>query len=393
MELRHLIEDEPLPTVVVDLDAFDRNVQHAADLIGDGGHTLRLATKSVRVPALIRRVLAHGPPFTGLMCFSAHEAAALAGEGLDDLLVAYPTADAADLEALRALHEAGADVKLMVDGLGQLAAISRAMAGVDAPFRVVLDVDMSLRVAGVHMGVRRSPLRDVGEVAQLLQRVTELPHVTPIGLMGYEAQVAGLGDRNPFKPLMNPVYRWVRSRSVREVARRRAELAAAFEAAGLSLELFNGGGTGSLDSTPAEAHLTEVTMGSGLLCSHLFDYYSGVRFEPACFFALRVSRSSDPGFVTCLGGGYVASGEPGWDKVPLPHSPPGLKLLGAEGCGEVQTPLKVPPGVELGPGDVVLFRHAKAGELAERFDRYVLVSRSEIVDRVPTYRGSGWCFL
>ena len=143
MELRHLIEDEPLPTVVVDLDAFDRNVQHAADLIGDGGHTLRLATKSVRVPALIRRVLAHGPPFTGLMCFSAHEAAALAGEGLDDLLVAYPTADAADLEALRALHEAGADVKLMVDGLGQLAAISRAMAGVDAPFRVVLDVDMS----------------------------------------------------------------------------------------------------------------------------------------------------------------------------------------------------------------------------------------------------------
>ena len=393
MDLRQLLRDESLPVAAVDLDAFDRNVRRAAQHIQHEGQSLRLATKSVRVPALIRRVLEFGAPFVGLMCFSAREAQALVGEGLDDLLVAYPTVDEADLRALRGLHEAGADLKLMVDGLEQLVVISQAMAGVATPFPVVLDVDMSLRMGGMHMGVRRSPLRSVDQVLQLLERARELPHVNPIGLMGYEAQVAGLGDRNPFKPLMNPVFGWVRSRSVREVARRRAALAEAFRETGQDLEIFNGGGTGSLDSTTHESHLTEVTMGSGLLCPHLFDHYSQVRFEPACYFALRVVRSSDPGFVTCLGGGYVASGEPGWDKVPLPHDPPGLKLVGPEGCGEVQTPLQVPPGIELRVGDVVLFRHAKAGELAERFDRYALVVDGAVVDRVPTYRGMGWCFF
>lgn len=393
MDLRRALENEPLPAVAVDLDAFDRNVSHAAELLEHQGHTLRLATKSVRVPALIKRVLAHGAPYAGLMCFSAREAAALASEGFDDLLVAYPTVAPPDLRDLRRIHESGTDTKLMVDGLDQLAAVSREMAGVERPFPVVLDVDMSLRAGGLHMGVRRSPLRTTGDVLKLLEQASELPHVAPVGLMGYEAQVAGLGDRNPFRPWMNPVFKMVRGRSVKAVARRRAELAEAVRGAGYTLDLFNGGGTGSLDTTAREPHLTELTVGSGLLCSHLFDYYSNVRFEPACFFALQVVRSSDPGFVTCLGGGYVASGEPGWDKVPVPHEPPGLRLVPAEGCGEVQTPLRVPPGVELRIGEPVLFRHAKAGELAERFDRYTLVSGGEIVERVPTYRGLGWCFL
>ncbi len=393
MDLRRALKDESLPAVVVDLDAFDRNASHAAGLLEHEGHTLRLATKSVRVPALLRRVLDRGAPYAGLMCFSAREAAALAGEGFDDLLVAYPTVDGSDLRALRGVHEAGTDVKLMVDSLEQLVALSTAMAGVDRPFPVVLDVDMSLRTAGLHMGVRRSPLRATEDVLGLLERASELPHVAPTGLMGYEAQVAGLGDRNPFKPWMNPVFRIVRGRSVAAVARRRAQLAEAVRAAGHTLDLFNGGGTGSLDTTAREPHLTELTVGSGLLCSHLFDYYSDVRFEPACFFALQAVRSSDPGYVTCLGGGYVASGEPGWDKVPVPHDPPGLRLVRAEGCGEVQTPLQLPAGVDIRTGEPVLFRHAKAGELAERFDRYTLVSGGEIVDRVPTYRGLGWCFL
>lgn len=393
MDLRRTLKDEPLPAVVVDLDAFDRNVSHAAALLEHEGHTLRLATKSVRVPALIRRALDHGPPYAGLMCFSACEAEALAKEGFDDLLVAYPTVGPADLRALRGAHEAGTDVKLMVDGLEQLVAVSREMAGVARPFPVVLDVDMSLRTAGLHLGVRRSPLRSTEDVLTLLEQASELPHVVPVGMMGYEAQVAGLGDRNPFRPWMNPVFKMVRGRSVKAVARRRADLAGALREAGYTLDLFNGGGTGSLDTTAREPHLTELTVGSGLLCSHLFDYYSSVRFEPACFFALQVVRSSDPGYVTCLGGGYVASGEPGWDKVPVPHDPPGLRLVPAEGCGEVQTPLQVPPGVDLGTGDPVLFRHAKAGELAERFDRYTLVSSGEVVERVPTYRGLGWCFF
>ena len=160
---------------------------------------------------------------------------------------------------------------------------------------------------------------------------------------------------------------------------------------GIHPEILNGGGTGSLNYAAADPSLTEVTAGSGLLCSHLFDYYSNIRFEPSCFFALQVVRSSDSGFVTCQGGGYIASGEPGWDRVPVPWLPPESELVATEGCGEVQTPLSV--RFPLRPGDPVLFRHAKAGELAERFTEYLLVSGGKIVSRAKTYRGLDQCFF
>jgi len=392
MESVTFLQDERLPAAFVDLDAFDRNAAHVAELAG--GLPVRVATKSLRVPALIRRALDSSAAYRGLMCFAVEEAVFLHGEGFDDLLIAYPTVQPSDLSALRALHDAGADVKLMVDCGAHLEVLDAAMGGCDRPFPVVLDVDMSLRPGGgLHLGVRRSPVRSLDEAVGLFRRAAGLVHVRMVGLMGYEAQVAGLVDRNPFKRALNPVARWIRRRSIRDVAIRRERLAATLDGEGFEIELFNGGGSGSLDSTPAEPWLTEVTAGSALLCSHLFDYYRDVRFEPACFFALQVVRSSDGGYATCLGGGYVASGEPGWDKVPVIHHPAGAELITTEGCGEVQTPLRLPAGVTLEPGQPAVFRHAKAGELAERFDEYLLVSGGEVVDRVPTYRGLGRCFF
>ena len=156
----------------------------------------------------------------------------------------------------------------------------------------------------------------------------------------------------------------------------------------------NGGGTGSLDTTTRATGVTESTAGSAFLKPHLFDYYSNAHvraLEPAAFFALEVTRRPAPDIVTCLGGGYVASGPPGIDKVPRPWLPRGLELLGAEMCGEVQTPLS--GGASLALGDPVIFRHAKAGELAERFDRYLLVQDGRVAREVATYRGEGRCFL
>ncbi len=392
---RAVLRGEPLPAAVVDRDAFDRNVARVAEHLAPSGHHLRLATKSLRVPDLIERVLATGKPYRGLMCYAAAEAAWWAGRGVDDLLVAYPTVVPADLALLRRVHESGAAIRLVLDSLAGIERVSVAMRGCRKPFTVVLDVDMSLRLLGgrIHAGVRRSPLRSVADVVHLREQVEALPAVRVVGLMGYEAQVAGLGDRNPFKRLLNPVAAWVRRRSVAAVSATRQALADVFHQRGWSLELFNGGGTGSVNFAAAEPWLTEVTVGSAFFCSHLFDYYSNVQFEPAAFFALPVVRSSDPGFCTCLGGGYVASGEPGWDKVPVPYLPRGVRLVPTEGVGEVQTPLAVPADVALDLGDPVLFRHAKAGELAERFADYLLVSGGRAVGRAPTYRGLGQTFL
>lgn len=370
---------------------------------------MRIATKSIRVPALIERVLARGAPFFGVMAYDAREAALLVERSINDVLIAYPCMDDAALALLRHAHDAhpASALSLMVDGAENVAAVARAMSDVSRPFRVVIDVDMSLRPAlargKVHLGVRRSPVRTVQDVLAVVDEIARHACLRFAGLMGYEAQVAGLGDAHGGSLRTRALdlgKRAVRRASVSDGRARREAIARALDAKGVQLEVFNGGGSGSLDTTSTEACITEVTAGSALYAPHLFDHFSNVRYEPSLYFALRVTRSSDDGFVTCAGGGYIASGAPGWDKVPLPVWPAGASHVDTEGCGEVQTPLMCASGTDaarLRPGDVVLFRHAKAGELFERIPTALLVddaasTNPRVVDEAPSYRGLGWSF-
>ncbi len=391
---RDLCGPEPLPAVLVDLDALDDNVARIASLAQGADKRIRVASKSVRVPRLLTRIAdGLGASFGGLMCYSAAEAALLAGHGFDDLLLAYPCVHAAQLETVLDLAAGGVRITAMVDLPEHVALLeAAAQARRCAPVRVCVDLDMSLRLAGLHLGVQRSALRSPAAMEALVARVAASPVAELVGLMGYEAQVAGMGERNPHSPWLNPAKRAIKALSVRDVRRRRAAVAGLLAESGLSVELFNGGGTGSLRTTATEPWITEVTVGSGFLHPHLFDQYTDQLTRPAFCFGLRITRLPQPGVVTCQGGGFIASGEVGLDRQPVPFMPAGLETLSAEGFGEVQTPLKVPPGLALGLGDPVFFRPAKAGEIAERFDAYLLVRAGRIVERAPTYRGLGGCF-
>jgi D-serine deaminase-like pyridoxal phosphate-dependent protein len=190
--------------------------------------------------------------------------------------------------------------------------------------------------------------------------------------------------------------RLLRRSSMSELGARRAAIASRLRARGFELAFVNGGGTGSLELTLPATGVSEVSAGSGLYKPLLFDGYRSLfvrSLEPACFFALEVTRRPASGIVTCLGGGYVASGAAGADRLPRPHAPAGLALLPMEGAGEVQTPVSGDAADALDIGAPVFFRHAKAGELMERFNEVLLVQDGRVVERAPTYRGQGWCFL
>jgi D-serine deaminase-like pyridoxal phosphate-dependent protein len=210
--------------------------------------------------------------------------------------------------------------------------------------------------------------------------------------MAYEGQVAGVGDDAPGKRLQNLAVRAMQGASMREIASRREEIVAAVREVA-QLEFVNGGGTGSLARTAAEPTVTEIAAGSGLYDPVLFDGYRSLTLRPAAGFALPVSRRPGPGIATLLGGGYVASGPAGRDRLPEPYLPPGLRFDPREGAGEVQTPVLGEAADRLRVGDRVYLRHAKAGELCERFDSLHLLAGGEVVDAVPTYRGEGETFL
>jgi D-serine deaminase-like pyridoxal phosphate-dependent protein len=173
--------------------------------------------------------------------------------------------------------------------------------------------------------------------------------------------------------------------------RRAAAVAAVREVA--PLEFVNGGGTGSIELTTAESAVTEVAAGSGLYCPTLFDTYRSFRALPAAFFVTSVVRKPAASMATVLGGGWVASGAAGRDRLPTPLHPDGLRLTALEGAGEAQTPLTGPGAGSLRVGDRVWFRHAKAGELCERVTELHVLRGGALVASVPTYRGEGKAFL
>jgi D-serine deaminase-like pyridoxal phosphate-dependent protein len=387
---RAAVRDEVLPAALVDLDAFEANAEKLLALVRSGGKRVRVATKSLRCPDLVERILARaGTAAIGLLTYTAAETDFWAERGARDLVLAYPTVRRSEVALLASANRRGAAAAMVVDDTQHLEALSAAAAEAKAEIPFLVELDVGYRPVGdVHLGVRRSPLRSVAEVAALVELARRIGHLRFRGVMAYEAQVAGVTDENPFTPWMNLPKRWMKLRSRPDIVRRRAEVGAA-----LAPEVLSGGGTGSLTWSVAESALTEVTFGSGFLASHLFDYYQDVAVQPAAYFALEVTRRPAPGIVTCHGGGFVASGESGPDRLPIPALPEGMQLLPLEGAGEVQTPLRLPAGVELALGEPVFFRHAKAGELAEHFNEYLLVRGDRIEARIPTYRGLGRCFL
>jgi D-serine deaminase-like pyridoxal phosphate-dependent protein len=390
--LERACADLDAPFAVVDLDAFEHNRDELARRAG--GTPIRVASKSIRCRALLRRVLDSGPSFRGVLALTLPEALWLAEREPDDIVVAYPTVASGPLRALACSPHSGR-IAVMVDCIEQVDAIERAGADPRARIQACIEADAGLWLLGgrLRIGARRSPLHTPEQLAAFTAEVMRRPYVQLVGLMSYESQIAGVGDRPSGRPLRALAISAMQRRSRRELAVRRAAQVAAVRRVAGPLRLVNAGGTGSIEFSTTEPQVTEVSAGSGLYGPALFDEYS--RFAPraAAFFALPVVRRPARGVVTVLGGGYLASGPADHARLPRPVYPDGLRLDGREGAGEAQTPLLGAAADTLRIGDRVWLRHGKAGELCERFDRLHLISGARIVDVVPTYRGEGRCFL
>jgi D-serine deaminase-like pyridoxal phosphate-dependent protein len=396
-EYINAISNTRLPLAFVDLDRFDANVDYVAATQINTGKTIRIGSKSVRCISLLKRIFdIGGNAYQGILAFTVEEAGFLVRNGFDDIIIAYPSVQTSDMKLLAEMSSQKKTVSLMVDCQEQLDKMSETGKASGVILKACIDVDMSYRPAGnkIHLGVRRSPLRTISDVTALVNYSRSLTGVEIDSLMGYEAHVASLEDDIPGQKIQNRIKRLLKKVSVRELTKRRDSVVSALRKEGVKLRVVNGGGSGSLVSSGSDPDLTEVTAGSAFYCPALFHHFKEVEFKPSAFFALQVVRKPAPGIITCHGGGYSASGPAGIDRLPVPVFPPGLKFVPMEAAGEVQTPLVLPEnGSPIEIGDTVIFQHAKAGELCERFNELYLVRSGKVVDKVKTYRGDGFAFL
>jgi D-serine deaminase-like pyridoxal phosphate-dependent protein len=390
-ELESIFIGVDAPFALVDLDAIWSNAREMLDRAA--GTPIRVASKSLRCRRLLAAILERDAGFRGLMTFTLPESLWLHGHGFEDLLLAYPTAHRGALAELGRLESERPPI-LMVDSSRQLDYIEAAVQVPARPIRVCIELDVGWWALGgrLKIGAKRSPLRSPEQARALAREIAARRSFELAAIMGYEAHIAGVGDRPLGKRMQAPLIRFVKRRSAAEIAERRAAVVAAVREIA-PVAIVNGGGTGSIHTTRREDVVTEITAGSGFYAPTLFDRYADFRLTPAAMFAMPVVRRPSGGVATLLGGGYLASGGAGRDRLPLPHLPRGLRLDPLEGAGEVQTPVIGAAAASLRVGDRVYLRHAKAGELCERFESLYLVSGDQIVDEVPTYRGEGRCEL
>jgi D-serine deaminase-like pyridoxal phosphate-dependent protein len=395
---RDIFCKQRLPLAFIDLDNFDANVAYIAKLARAAGKTIRLGSKSIRCVELMRRIFDADPQtYRGILTFTVEETAWLAAQGFDDMIVAYPSVQPSDIALMVDMTRAGKQVWLMVDNVEHLRILSAAGLDSGLTLHACLEVDMAYRplnLSTVHLGLRRSPVRTPEQARDLIRAAKAFPGVKIDAIMGYEGHVAGMGDNVPGAEIKNAVMRALKADSVKELTARRDKIVELLRGEGTDFKVINGGGSGSLVSTGKDPLVTEITVGSGFYASGLFHHYKEVHFEPSAFFAIQIVRIPADGMITCLGGGYIASGEVGLAKQPVPMYPAGLRYLPLEGAGEVQTPFILPPDCpKLALGDPIFLQHAKAGELCERFNNLWLVKDGKLAGQVKTYRGEGMAFL
>jgi D-serine deaminase-like pyridoxal phosphate-dependent protein len=349
------------PFAFLDLDAVWAN---AADMLRRSrGKPIRLASKSIRSRPVLERLLDLDPGFQGALTFTLQESIWLWERGLRDLVVAYPTTDRACLTRLARITSEDPEEApvVMVDSAEHLDLIEEAATSFVAPIRVAIDIDLSWWPLGgiVKIGAKRSPIRTADQAVALAQEIDRRERTKLVGVMAYEAQIAGVADNVPGKAINNLLVRRMQAASARDVQERRAEIVSALSEVA-QLEFVNGGGTGAIDLAASEWAVTEIGAGSGFYAPALFDHYRSFRPRPAAMFALPVTRAS------------------------------GIAAIKAEGAQRALPPVRPDrPGI----GDRVYFRDLRAGELCERFDRLFLVTGTTIRDEVPTYRGEGKAFI
>lgn len=378
------------PFAWIDLNAFDANIRFINHHIKD--KNVRIATKSIRSIPLLKYLNEKLVNVSGFMTFTASETCYLLENGFDQLLIGYPVFE--EQSVIEILHyiKKGYDVCFMVDDIRQAKWLNTLAKRLDVDVGICIDINLSFDLPLIYFGTKRSAIKSLQDLMDFLDLLKKQTHLHIEGVMGYEAQLAGIGDL-PLQKWKRPVIQQLQNASKKHIAKLRKDVVNFILSEYGDLEFVNGGGSGSVDFTTRSTEVTEITIGSAFFNPSLFDQYSQLDLHPAVGFALRVTRKPEADVVVCHGGGYIASGAIGKDKQPVPYEEQSLDFLPFEGAGEVQTPLKIKNFHTINLGDTIYFRHAKAGELCERFEHLEAVRNGQHVDCFKTYRGEGKCFL
>jgi D-serine deaminase-like pyridoxal phosphate-dependent protein len=232
------IDDVDTPTLIVDLDAFERNLDLMANAVHGKGVALRPHAKSHKCPDIAIAQVERGA--IGICCQKVGEAEAFVAAGVGDVLVTNEIVGEKKLARLAAMARK-AKIGVLADDAASIRHIGAAAKAAGVTIDVLVEIDVGARRCGAAPG---APAVALAELA------SRTPCVSFRGLHAYQGAAQHL--RRPEE----------RREAIATATALVRETKAAIEAAGLVCATVTGGGTGTWQNERDSGVYTEIQPGS-----------------------------------------------------------------------------------------------------------------------------------
>jgi D-serine deaminase-like pyridoxal phosphate-dependent protein len=302
----------PTPALIVDVDGLYRNIATMRESARALGVALRPHAKAHKCVEIAQRIAAEGA--IGVSCATIGEAEAMALGGLSGILITAPLTSPEALDRLRRLILRGADVAIVADHPGSIAALAAIAGAASRTLPVLVDVDV---------GMGRTGCADIADAVALAKDIAATPHLRYAGIQAYWGN---LQQVTPFAE---------RARLVAIQLERVQAVISALEAAGLKPAIVTGGGTGSHRIDAASHLFTEIQPGSYLFMDSCYSTISISEsdnpFAPSLFVVASVVSANHPGRVI-VNAGWKAFAADSGKPVALRGAPAGAtyRFMGDE---------------------------------------------------------------
>jgi D-serine deaminase-like pyridoxal phosphate-dependent protein len=319
------------PALVIDLDAFERNVAKMVAHAKKVGIGLRPHAKTHKSAEVARRLIAAGA--NGICCAKLGEAEALAAAGIDSILLTSPVVSDAGIARVIALNGRMRELILVCDNADVAMRIDTAAKASGKRLKILVDIDP---------GMSRTGIRSSNAPA-LVAQVVEARGLEFMGLQCYAGQAQHMESPNERRDASLQV--------MKELGALRDLLAKS----GLTASIISGGGTGTFDIDPDAHVLSELQVGSYIFMDKQYNDVwekpgDRVPFEVSLFVQTTVISANRPGLATT---------DAGFKSFATDAGPPLLSAGAPAGAayfffGDEQGGITYPrDGAMLTPGDIV----------------------------------------
>jgi D-serine deaminase-like pyridoxal phosphate-dependent protein len=229
----------PTPAILLDLDAFETNLQRMADHCRQAGCGFRPHTKTHKCPEIARRQIASGA--LGVSVATVSEAEAMVSAGIRGVLLTSPVVDAAKIARLVDLARRGGELLLAVGHAREAELLAESAEAARVRIDVLVDLDV---------GDRRTGSLPGEPALELARRIAQSKSLRLRGVQAYAGHAS------------HTVGFEARRRTSREAMAKAVETRALFDKAGFQTTILSGGSTGTYNIDSAIQGVTELQVGS-----------------------------------------------------------------------------------------------------------------------------------